>query len=880
MFVVYTIFIMNNKKALILDANSLLHRTWHALPPMFSSSNEMVNAVYGFVNTLINILAKERPDVFVACWDTKAPTFRHKAMKEYKAQRERQPDEFYNQIKYAKQAVELLGGQNFSLDGYEADDLLGTLAEKLKKTHKVILLTSDRDAWQLIEDNIFVLTFKKGVTDTVLYDKESLKDIFGLYPEQIIDYKVLSGDSSDNIPGVRGIGDKTAKKLLVEFGDLKTILKEAKKSDTKIKKSLAEKLLENESLIKDTEKIVKIVKDAPLNVELSLLKRKNVIDDDLMQFFIKMSFKSLLKRLYGNQFKKDDLKNSFQTELKTVSSLKDWKVFVKDVLVEKEVFIYLNKTKKQSSLFTDELNVCLATKNNLVKVISLNGFQDEFLALMMDSTIKKIGNDLKLFWHKVDDLGGELRGLYFDLGLAGYLLEAGERNNDLNSLAINYLKINLSKDIDYIRSIRNLFVILKKKLKGDDLLDLLNKIEMPLVEILARMEKIGIKINKKYFLDLSKELTLKKIELEKRMQDMVGEEFNPASTKQLTRILFDVLKIPTKGIKRGKTGYSTASSELDKLHGLHPIIDLIEQYRGLTKLLSTYVDTLPKIVDKDHRIHTTFNQNITATGRLSSSDPNLQNIPIRSELGKKVRDGFVAKKGCVLLSCDYSQIELRIVAALAEDQTMLQAFKDGLDIHRSTAANIWGLSLDEVTDKQRSIAKTINFGIIFGQGPHGLARTAEISYGEALSFIKKYFDVFAGVKSWMEKTKDNARRNGYVETMFGRRRKIEGIDSNYHQIRSLAERLAINMPVQGTEADLIKLAMIKINELILAKNSDVSLLLQVHDELIFEVSEKKVLVLAQEIKNIMETVEKIGCPIVVDAKFGVTWGGMKKIDLS
>jgi len=870
---------MNNKKALILDANSLLHRTWHALPPMFSSKNEMVNAVYGFVNTLISILAKERPDVFVACWDTKAPTFRHEAMKEYKAQRERQPDEFYNQIQYAKQVVELLGGRNFAVDGYEADDLLGTLEKKKKKDHKVILLTSDRDAWQLIEENVFVLTFKKGVTETVLYDRDNLKKIFGLYPEQIIDYKVLSGDSSDNISGVRGIGDKTAKKLLNEYGDLKTVLKEAKKSDTNLKKSLAEKLIENEDLIHDTELIVKIVTNVPLKFDKLSLKRKDVVDDDLIHFFIEMGFKSLLKRLYSKKSNSQVLEESKKSDLKLISSLKDWKVFVKEVEVEKKIFIYFNINDKQTSLFDDVLNFYLASGKSLVKISSLNGFRSEFLDVMMDGDIKKISNDLKLVWHKIDSLGGVLNGLYFDLGLAGYLLEAGERNNDLNSLAMTYLKINLLKDVDYIRAIRGLFIVLEKKLKGDDLLSLLNNIEVPLVSILAKMEKVGIKINKKYFLDLSKELTLERNKLEKKMQKLAGEEFNPASTKQLARILFEVLDISTKGIKRGKTGFSTASSELDKLQGVHPIIELIERYRGLSKLLSTYVDTIPNIVDENNRIHTTFNQNITATGRLSSSDPNLQNIPVRSELGKRVRDGFIAKKGFVLLSCDYSQVELRIVAVLANDQVMLQAFKDGLDVHRSTAANIWGLKLEEVTDKQRSIAKTINFGIIFGQGPHGLAKTAEISYGEALEFIKKYFDVFAGIKTWMEKIKDDARQNGYVETMFGRRRKIDGIDSTYNQIKSLAERLAVNMPVQGTEADLIKLAMIKLNDIILQSDLEISLLLQVHDELIFEVSESKVEQVAQQIKGIMENVEDIGCPIVVDAKFGKSWGGMRKMDL-
>ncbi|MFA4954979.1 MAG: DNA polymerase I [Patescibacteria group bacterium] len=883
--------------ALLLDANALLHRAWHALPPMTSSDGKLVNAVYGFSSVLINILRQERPDYLVACWDTAAPTFRHEAAPNYKAQREKQPQEFYDQIPPIKNVFEAFGGTNLELDGFEADDLLGTLAVRLaREGAEVTLLTSDRDVWQLIGPHIRVMAFKKGVSETVIYDEAALLTATGLKPEQIAAWKALRGDASDNLKGVPGIGEKTATELITTYRDLKGVFAAAHDEKSVLRPAVRKKLLEGEALAMADYPLVQIVTDVPLKIESKDLKRRLADQAKIKQIFTALGFKSLLTRALGpsgNSTQEDEVAEPRKAErvqagskytVTTPQKEKDLQVFLAGARKSGELYVHVHRAA-QASLFSEQPELALAY-GDAVALIGKGIFEDKktfslLKEILEDRGVPKFGHGLKAVWHWLKDRDIELESIGFDTEIASYLLAAGEGGHDLETLAAAHLdrvfKDGEERLASEIQALMELRIKLSKELEEKTLTQVLQKIELPLVSILARMERRGILIDKGYFKQLADELRLEKAKLEKDMIEAAGETFNPASPSQLAHILFDVLKIPVKGIKRGKTGMSTAASELDKLEGVHPIIEKISAFRETAKLLSTYVEVMPALMDKEGRVHTTFNQAVTSTGRLSSTEPNLQNIPIRTELGRKIRRGFIAPRGFDLLSCDYSQIELRIVAALAHDERMLQAFARNADIHISTAAAIWKIPEDEVTKDQRRAAKAINFGIIYGQGPFGLAKSAGISYEEAQHFIEEYFLVYKGIREFLDQTKALARVRGYVETLFGRRRPMNDINSPRPEIRAGAERMAINMPVQGTAADIIKFAMIKVAEELPKISAHSNLLLQVHDELVFEVPEKETSAAAARLVEIMEQTVKIGCPLKVDAKAGKNWEEMKGV---
>lgn len=906
---------MSHKKALLIDANALLHRAWHALPPMTSPSGMQVNAVYGFASVLLKILDSERPDYLAVCWDTAAPTFRHEAAPEYKAQREEQPQDFYDQIPLVKETVVAFGGSNFELDGYEADDLLGTFAKQLAAEDiNVTILTSDRDIWQLIAPRIKVMAFKKGVSETVLYDEAMLKEVTGLSPAQIIDYKAMRGDASDNLKGIPGVGEKTATELLLKFHDLNGVIKAAHDKKSDLSPSLRQKLIDGEAAAKATLPLVTIVTDVPLKVKLNEFARRPSDQDAIRELFMKLGFKTLMARALGTptkrstktvvdtgpihvtqppadvfeRFKKKAPKKSPASGAThvTASSFADVERFIASAKQEKELVVHPLEVS-QASLFADIPEVVLASKDETL-LLTRNVVEDkrvmkQLADLFADASVGKVGHDLKLAWHWCEARGWKLANLAFDTEIAAYVLAAGEGAYDLEVVAANELGHAFPTDdtrpfaeADAIRALR---ASLYEQLTKQNLLQILERFELPLIPVLGQMEVDGILIDRPYFAGLTEDFRKVKARLEKEMIKLAGEEFNPASTNQLAHILFETLKLPTKGIKKGKTGFSTAAPELEKLEGVHPIIEKIGEYREVTKLLSTYVETLPTQADANGRVHTTFNQTIAATGRLSSTNPNLQNIPIRTELGRKIRRGFIAEPGFELLSCDYSQIELRVIAALAHDKKMLEAFEQGLDIHTATAAAIWHIPLDEVTKDQRRAAKAINFGIIYGQGPQGLAKAAGVPYEEAKQFIAEYFHVYSGIREYLDQTKALAHARGYVETLFGRRRPIPEINSPLPQMRAAAERMAINMPVQGTATgDLVKLALIEIAKKLPSISSKSRLLLQVHDEVVLEVPEKEVKKVAAAVREMMETIEKIGVKIVADAKAGKNWEEMTKVE--
>jgi DNA polymerase-1 len=887
-------------KLLILDANALLHRAWHALPPLTSPEGKVVNAAYGMASVVLKLTKDEKPAAFIACWDTEAPTFRHEAYKEYKATRKEQPDELYDQVPIAKEVLETLGVKSIELDGYEADDLLGTLAVRaVKEGYDARIVTGDRDALQLIAPHIDVLTFKKGVSETKLFTDKEFEEEYGIKVAQFIDWKALRGDSSDNIPGVRGIGEKTATELLLKFKTLDGIFKAAHNPKSDLSDGVRKKLIEGEKSGRLALTLVGIDLNVPLKVKLADLT-SSLDREAFIQTAAKYGFRSLIIRLPKEAGGAEppassrvatkrtaSPKKKSDSEVLQLSSEADVMSFLADVRCVDEISLVI-ASQAQESLFggnsSQSIVIGLADKTGIIpsSLLSAKEIRRELADVLSSERIGKVSHDAKRVMKELEALKLDLRGIAHDTLIAAYLLAAGERSLDLETLVLQITGKPLpegdARPAAEAQAIRVIAKTQREQMKEIGADRVWERFEKPLIPVLRDMERVGILIDVSYLKKLSKEMTEDKQNLEKKMEKLVGHPFNPASPSQLAVILFDEFKLSTKGIKSGKTGFSTAASELEKLQGQHPLIDFIFEHRELAKLLSTYVDTLPMQTDSEGRVHTTFGQAVAATGRLSSSDPNLQNIPIRTEAGRRIRRAFIASPGMELLSCDYSQIELRVVAALSKDEKMLAAFNSGLDIHTATAAAIWKVAPNEVTKDQRRAAKAVNFGIIYGQGPQGLARSAGIPFAEAKEFIAAYFDTYRGIKEYLDSTKAKAHELGYVETLFGRRRPIPDINSGMPQLRAAAERMAINMPVQGTATgDLVKLALIRLAQELPKISADARMLLQVHDEILLEVPQKDVKKVAAAVRDIMENIEKIGVPIVVDAKKGKNWEEMEKM---
>lgn len=932
------------KKVCLIDGNALIHRSFHALPPTITtSSGEVVNAVFGFASGLLKSIKDLRPDYIMVAFDKKGPTFRHKMYKEYKATRTKAPDELYKQIPRVKEVVAAFNIPIFETTGYEADDLIGTLCDKIGNDFDKVVVTGDMDILQLITDNVNVYRMSRGVSDYVLFDAQAVCDKYSITPEQIIDYKALRGDASDNIPGVKGVGEKIATGLLQDFDNLDNIYKNIESE--KIKERVRKLLLTHKDDAYLSRDLATIKKDIPVEIDLDDAVVHDFNIEKITELFTELEFKSLLGRVReisgasknrtGSEEKNLDKfernKREFKYNLidskkdfdKFFSKLKNQKAFAFDVetsgidCMSDELFgisfcwqegeaYYVNvrdtqsqeKNQIQGDLFSNEPKY-------------QNTFQQEILdslkPIFLDANIKKYAHNIKFdmrFVGRILDI--EVAGVEFDTMIASYLLNPGTRQNNLDAVSfaelgfekiskedllgkgkdkITYSEVDIERlsiysceDVDCTFRLVN---VLQKQLREKKLEKLFYDIEMPLVTVLARMENNGILIDVNFLEKMSKTLNKEIKNLEKKIHKSADCVFNIKSTKQLKEVLFEKLNISTDGIKKTKTGFSTAFDELEKIKHLHPVIENIQNYRELTKLTSTYIDALPELVNKNTgRVHTSFNQTITATGRLSSTDPNLQNIPVKTDLGKEIRKAFVVKRGYRLLAIDYSQIELRVAAHLSGDKKMIKAFQDGVDIHTTTAAAINKVGVDEVTKRMRSDAKAVNFGVLYGQGVHGLSKAVGIEYKQAKNFIDQYFDIYMDVKKYLDSMIDFAREHEYVETYFGRRRQIPEINSSMPMVKKSAERMAINTPVQGTAADLLKIAMIKVAfELkdLRNKQEDVRMLLQVHDELIFEVKEEYIKEISQKIKNIMESVVDFQVPIVADIKIGDNWGEMEEI---
>lgn len=931
---------------IIIDGNAILHRSFHALPPLTTKDGEMINAVYGFTMTLLKAIKDLNPKYIAVTFDKAAPTFRHEMYEEYKGTRVKADgiEELYNQIPKLKEILKAFNIPFYEKDGFEADDLIGTIAKKIyignetppdlplekggtkEEKLETIIVTGDLDTLQLVNSHTKVYTLKKGLSDTVIYDESGVKERFeGLSPAQMIDYKALRGDPSDNIPGVKGIGEKGAIKLLNEFKTLENLYEKLEAHEDFLPQKLAEKLIAHKEDALMSKKLATIDKNADFNFNFKESEWRGYDKEKIFELFQKFEFKSLLNRLpekiYQGAKEPEKAREEKEKKYVFVNTEEKFAELLKHLKKQTQIVIDTESTS-ENPVICDLVGISFSWKEGEAWYVESSKFKvqnpalrnskgskfQELKKIIENPDIKKAGHNIKYDMIALAGCGINLKGANFDTMIASYLLNPGSRAHGLEELVFRELghqmtpiedligkgrdQINMSmveaekvceyscEDADY--SFR-LMKKLEARLKEYKSYKVFEEIEIPLIPVLAEMEINGIKIDREFLGGLSKDFNRRIKKLEEKIYKIAGVAFNISSPTQLKEILFKKLGVSVKNIKKGKTGLSTAASELEKLRGAHPIIEFIFEHRELAKLISTYVNALPKLINKKTgRVHTSFNQTITATGRLSSSNPNLQNIPIRTELGKSIRKAFVAEKGYKLISADYSQIELRIIASLAKDDKMISAFEKNLDIHAATASEIFKIPLCDVTPKMRRQAKAINFGIMYGMGPRGLADAADISFDEAQIFIDEYFALYANIKKFIDKTIQGAHENGFVETYFGRRRYLPEIASGSPFIRAGAERMAINHPIQGTSADLIKMAMIKVNDKLrnaeLAERavskmqSEVKMLLQIHDELLFEARENSAEKISAVIKREMENAAKFESPIKVEIAIGDNWG--------
>ena len=827
---------------------------------------------------LIRLLIDERPDVVAVAFDTREPTWRHKRFKEYKAHRDATPDELIPQFPLVKEVLSALKIPVFELPGYEADDILATLAAKGSSGgDDVLVVTGDKDAFQLVSDEkVRVMTTRKGITDIVIYDRDKVYERYGVTPEQVPDFLGLKGDSSDNIPGVPGVGDKTAAKLLQQFGSVEGIYE--KLDDVKGKK-LLQNLTDNKELALISKELAVLVTDLPLE-----LKDDVTLGDwdpeEVREVFTRLEFRTLLERFEANLGSPDGVTQTLAVEIAPVESLTT----------------ALEKTSPHTALGLEPLiDEGEQITGWALAVADGDGFTVSISSQPSHANGRPIWN--KLLAEKVlcsYDIKGKLKGpaglgvdaggRLFDPMVAAYLLEPEALDYGLERLCRRYLQVDIEGEEDHERMAANraaaalaLREPLETELATTELGQVYEKIEAPLIAVLARMEETGVGLDRERLTELGTKLGAEIEAIAEHIYESAGEVFNINSPQQVSKILFEKLGLTPLRKTRSKGAYATDATVLKKIAGDHAVVPMILNYRELTKLKSTYIDALPKMVNPStKRLHTTFNQTVAATGRLSSSDPNLQNIPTRSDLGRRIREAFIpAHRDEKLLSADYSQIELRLLAHISADEALTSAFADGLDIHTATAAEVFGATPEEVTSAQRRRAKAVNFGIVYGQSPYGLAQQLDIEQDEAKAYIDLYFSRYPKVKEYMDRTIKEAHRDGYVKTLTGRMRPLPELNSpNYNQ-RSFAERAAINAPLQGTAADIIKLAMIDIDGWLQASGLQTRMVLQVHDELIFEVPPLEEAVVAPEIERRMRDVFELSVPLEVNLAFGRNWGEAK-----
>ena len=862
------------ERLLILDSNSLMNRAFYAIPALTNSEGIHTNAIYGFTNMLLKMKEDIKPDYIVATFDKKAPTFRHKEYDEYKAGRKRMPEELAEQFPIIKELLALLAINIYEIDGFEADDIIGTVAKIAEKNNiEVYIVTGDKDALQLATKTTKVVITKKGVSETAVYDDKIFIDEFGITPTQFIDVKGLMGDKSDNIPGIPGIGEKTAFKLIRTYGSIEEVLRN-------IDKISGNKLKENLTTYREqgifSKKLATIMTEVPIEIDLDDIKSNDKYDGSkLKKLLVKLGMKSVIAKL---GIVEEEIQDTIIIE--RITTLEG----MKKTLSNEKGESYISYTTLNPSLYSKiELQELFIGKDNKGICIKIQDILQEnreecisvLKEFMEDNKIKKIIHDSKSLITILNKEDIELKALEFDTAIAAYITDSSRGKYDLNTLVNRYLEKEPSGEVDEIQIkissyIKPIYNILKDKVKESKMEELFYNIELPLAFVLSGMETEGFKIDKIVLDRLAVKFKEEIKVTQKEIFELADEEFNISSPKQLGKILFEKLDLPA--VKKTKTGFSTNAEVLEKLEDKHPIISKVIYYRQITKLNSTYVEGLNNVIDKDGCIHSSFNQLVTTTGRLSSTEPNLQNIPIKYEMGREIRKVFIPKEeGDILLSCDYSQIELRILAHMAGDENMIYAFNHHSDIHKKTASEVFNVELDEVTQTMRSRAKAVNFGIIYGISDFSLAKDLKITKKEASEYMQIYFDRYPKIKTYLEGVKNEAKEKGYVLTILNRRRFIPEIKASNKMVQAMGERLAMNAPIQGSAADIIKIAMVNVYKKLRKEKLESSILLQVHDELILNVKPKEKEKVVLLVREEMENAKKLLVPMDVDINEGSTW---------
>ncbi len=850
------------EKLVLIDGNALVHRSYHALPPL-SHEGQPTNAVYGFASVLLKVIRELKPDYMAATFDLPAPTFRHEAFADYKAHRVKTPDDLIVQFEKVKEVVRAFSIPLFEKEGFEADDLIGTIARQVSAQGgkiTTIIVTGDLDTLQLVDRTTKVYTLKKGISDTVVYDEKAVRERFGLAPSQMADFKGLKGDPSDNIPGVPGVGDKTATDVLSRWGSIENIFAHIDALPEKIKKKLAEH--KDEALF--SKGLATIRLDAPIVLDMEQARFGGYDKARVEALFKKLGFFTLVSRMRANPAASATEPAAGIPEGGGIAAAKDASSRDAEALAASAVL----------AVRWDGAHVYVSARGGRTHRFMLARAR----AVLESAHAEKIGYDMKPLAKACIAAGIAPAGFLCDTLVAAYLLSPGERAYPLERIA-------RERGVPFAEAPHIFFALketLDAALKKEGLAKLFYEIEMPLVRILAGMECIGIRADHEKLKRLSDMLEREKAAIQKSVWEQAGGEFNIDSPAQLSRILFEKLGIQKKGrVKKTKTGMiSTTADELEKLRAAHPVIADVLRWRELAKLKSAYADALLAAVGKDGRVHTVFSQTATATGRLSSSDPNLQTIPHKGEYARAIRCAFIADEGFSLVSFDFSQIELRIIASLSRDEKMMRVFNEGGDIHRATAAEIHHVPLEKVTGEMRHAAKALNFGILYGMGSRAFAAAAGIDAATARRFIDEYFADFSGVARFMETAKSRARELGFAQTLLGRKRWLPDIHSRNPMLRSSAERMAQNMPVQGLQADIIKIAMARIvNEILPSYGDGARLLLQIHDELVFEVKDAILRQAAKEIRHCMQEAYALEVPIVVGVKAGNNLGAMQPLEI-
>ena len=876
------------KRLIIIDGNSIINRAFYALPDMSNSEGLKTNAIFGFVRMMFKIIEDYQPTHMSVAFDKKAPTFRHKQYADYKAGRKKMPDELAQQLQPLKDLLDKFNINRLELEGYEADDLIGTVARLGEENDfKVYIVTGDKDAIQLASHKTTTLITKKGVGEVEEYDYDSVLERYEMTPTQFIDLKGLMGDKSDNIPGVPGVGEKTGIKLLKQYSTIENLIEHT----DELKGSIKKKIEENKDLALMSKELATIITNVPIEVKLEDLEYGDYNKDDVVEKFKEFGFKSQITKLLDIESGETTIKEEIDLKIEHLDNVED---FIKKAEENKKVIIDVIG-KEGNILDKRVLYVFLSLDGNEIYYVNEDELP-QIKTLLSNPEIKKHGYDLKEDYILLKPYEIELNSMDFDITIAEYLIDSKSSTSyECSAIAMKYLtrKIKSKEDLlgkgakakkfdeiefdelsayigDILNTVNGVYPKMEEKLKETEMDGLFYHVEMPLVEVLGSMEYIGMKVDKDQLNELKEKFTTIINELENEIFELAGEPFNINSPKQLGVVLFEKLGLPV--IKKTKTGYSTNAEVLEKLRDKHEIIDKITEYRQIVKLNSTYVEGLLKIINpKTGRIHSSFNQTITTTGRISSTEPNMQNIPVKTEMGRDIRKVFVADENCKLVDADYSQVELRVLAHMSGDENMIDAFKHGEDIHSKTASQIFDVDIKDVTSKQRIEAKAINFGIIYGKTDFGLSQDLNIPVATAKAYIDSYFNKYPKIKEFMDEAVESATETGYATTILNRRRYIPEIKASNFIVRNQGKRFAMNAPIQGSAADIIKVAMVNVYNKLKENNMKSKLILQVHDELIVEAVYEELEMAEKIVREEMENAQSMDVKLDVDLNTGDSW---------